>query len=335
MILINSNPVYKLSTYQGILCAFLLFTQTTITAAELNTSALELLDRMSNATRELNYDGIFIYRRELSMDTMRLIHKSGNEGVTERLISLTGSPREVIRTRHSVTCIFPDNKQILVEKSRSHKFLSTQFPESIDRIAEYYDFANIGEDRVAGKETWVVVISPRDEYRYGYRLWIDKDSHLLLKSELNGNGGFPLEQILFTQMEILESIPDELLKTSINGAGYTLHNSSTVEHYREIQGVYWKAEWMPTGFALTNYEQKVNGEDAEAIEHLVYTDGLAMVSVFVEKTDNSPEGSPGVQKMGAVNVYSELIDGYLVTAVGEVPGATVRGMATSIVTSHQ
>src|SRR3989338_5293332 len=103
MILIKSNLVYQLSTYGGILGAFLLFTQATIAADELKTSANELLDRMSSATRELNYDGTFIYRREFSMDTMRLIHKSGNEGETERLISFTGSPRGVIKTPDSLS----------------------------------------------------------------------------------------------------------------------------------------------------------------------------------------------------------------------------------------
>lgn len=331
MILKKSKPAHQPSVYGIILTAYIFLNQTAGAAEPVRADARDLLDRMGRATRELNYDGIFIYRREQGMDTMRLIHKSGQDGETERLITLTGQSREVIRTKESVTCIFPENRQILIEKSRTHKLLFNQFPEALERIGEYYSFSVAGEDRIAGKDTWVVEIVPGDEYRYGYRLWIDKENHLLLKSELDDKTGMPVEQILFTQLEVLETIPDELLKPATSGNDYTLHNSSTIEHYRETQGIYWKTGWLPQGFALVNYEQKLNDEDADAVEHLIYSDGLAMVSVFVEQTGPDPDFKPGGQKMGAVNAFSEVIDGYLVTAVGEAPYATVRGMATSVI----
>jgi sigma-E factor negative regulatory protein RseB len=335
MILKKSKPAFPPSVYGIILTAYLFLNQTAGAAEAIQADARDLLDRMGRATRELNYDGIFIYRREHGMDTMRLIHRSGQDGETERLITLDGQPREVIRTKDSVTCIFPENRQILIEKSRAHKLPFDQFPEALERIGEYYRFAVAGEDRIAGKDAWVVEIVPGDEYRYGYRLWIDKENHLLLKSELDDKTGMPVEQILFTQLEVLESIPDDLLKPATSGTDYTLHNSSTIEHYREAKGVYWKTGWLPRGFALVNYEQKLNAEDADAVEHLIYTDGLAMVSVFVEQADANPDFKPGGQRLGAVNAFSEVTNGYVVTAVGEAPYATVRGMATSVVSGNR
>lgn len=334
MILKMSKPTRQPSVYGIILTAYLFLNQTASAGEAVREDARDLLDRMGRATRELNYDGIFVYRRDQGMDTMRLIHRAGRDGETARLITLTGHPREVIRTKDSVTCIFPENRQILIEKSRAHKLLFDQFPEALERIGEYYSFSVAGEDRIAGKDAWVVEIVPGDEYRYGYRLWIDKESHLLLKSELDDKTGMPVEQILFTQLEVLETIPDDLLKPATNGKDYTLHNSSTIEHYREAKGIYWKTGWLPQGFALVNYEQKLNGEDADAVEHLIYSDGLAMVSVFVEQTDANHDFKPGGQKLGAVNAFSEVINGYLITAVGEAPYATVRGMATSVVSGN-
>ena len=334
MILKMSKPGRQPYVYGIILTAYIFLNQTAGAAEAAQADARDLLYRMGRATRELNYDGIFIYRREQGMDTMRLIHRSSQDGETERLITLTGQPREVIRTKDSVTCIFPEDRQILIEKSRTHKLLFAQFPEALERIGEYYSFSVSGEDRIAGKDTWVVEIVPGDEYRYGYRLWIDKESNLLLKSDLDDKAGVPVEQMLFTQLEILETIPDDLLRPSTNGHDYTLHNSSTIEHFRETKGIYWKTGWLPVGFTLVNYEQKLNAEDADAVEHLIYTDGLAMVSVFVEQTGTSPDFKPGGQKMGAVNAFSEVINGYLVTAIGEAPYATVRGMATSVVSGN-
>jgi sigma-E factor negative regulatory protein RseB len=334
MILNSSNMTRQQPCCSIFLVSVLCISLTAAFAEDRHITARELIDRMSIATRELNYEGIFIYRRDSQMDTMRLIHKYDEEGETERLVSLTGHPREVIRNKQSVTCIFPDNKSIMVEKSRSHKLLSAQLPDSIDKITEHYEFFVAGEDRIAGKDTWIVVIDPKDEFRYGYRLWLDKTSSLLLKSELNGEAGIPVEQILFTQLDILETIPDALLQPSMTGSGYTWYNTITIEHYRETNGTFWKTQWMPSGFYMSNYEQKVMVEDEDAVEHMVYTDGLALVSVFIGKPEISSGFTSGPLRMGAINAFSEMTNGYQVTAVGEVPQATVRKMATSVVTGR-
>ena len=296
--------------------------------------ARQLINLMTHATRSLNYDGIFIYRQDRGMDTMRLIHKVSTNGESERLVSLTGQPREVIRNNQSVTCIFPKNRAIMVEKSRNHELISSQLPEPIDKIADHYNFSVVQEDRVAGREAWIVAIKPEDNYRYGYQLWIDKDNHLLLKSDLIDNAGKTLEQILFTKLDVMDAIPDEWLKPSIQSSGYKRYQLAAPEPGTSEKSIQWQAKWMPNGFKMRNYEKQAMVEGKQMVDHIVYTDGLAMVSVFVEKTDKPSQFKPGPMNNGALNAYARMANGYRVTAVGEVPQGTVQRMAISVVTGQ-
>jgi sigma-E factor negative regulatory protein RseB len=305
-------------------------------AEDMDGNAQQLLNAMTSATRKLNYDGIFIYRRDHQMDTMRLIHKVAADGERERLVSLSGDPREVIRNRQTVTCIFPENQVIMVEKSRNHERISRQFPDSIDKVADHYKFSVVDQDRIAGRAAWVVAIRPADGYRYGYRLWIDKEHKLLLRSDLQNESGDTLEQILFTKLDVMENIPDDLLQPSVSGSGYTrIQTSETVaETVAEIvtKPVPWQIRWMPTGFNMRNYEQQSLEQEQQVVDHLVYSDGLAMVSIFIEKSRQPSRFVPGPLKKGALNAYARLANGYQVTAVGEVPQSTVQRMAISVIT---
>ena len=293
-------------------------------------SARTLINNMSNAVRTLNYDGVFIYQRGGKMNTLRLIHKADENGEIERLISLTGAAREVIRNKHSVTCYFPDDQAVMVEKSRPRQLLSSQLPQSMEKLISNYHIAIFGKDRVAGKLAWVVSIKPKDGYRYGYQFWIDQSSSLLLKSELRNRTGLLLEQIVFTQLDILDAIPDEMLKPSISGKGYTWYNNSQKGNIVVKTNREWQVGWMPNGFTKNNQEVYPVADSINPVNHIVYSDGLAMVSIFIEKLQVGHELTAGLSKMGGVNAYARVANGYQVTAVGEVPQATVRRMANSV-----
>ena len=298
--------------------------------AETVPGAQELINQMSEASRQLNYDGVFIYRRGQQLEAMRLIHKSGQFGESERLVSLTGAAREIIRNTEAVTCIFSDDKSVMVEKSRPDKWMGG-LPEPIELISQYYSFAVTGEDRMTGRHSWIVNIRPKDGYRYGYRLWIDKDSRLLLKSQLQNKSGALLEQIMFTQLSIVDFIPEELLQPSISGANYTWHRGGAIEKKDGGADHKWQVSWMPEGFALSHHEKQSLSASKGMVDHMVFTDGLAMVSVFIEKNNAPPESASGSSNVGGVNTFVRFADGYQFTAVGEAPEGTVRKMANSIV----
>ncbi len=319
----------------GPLLAFLLGLVLSGTAAADDTSAKarELINKMTRAAHTLNYEGVFIYSYGNSMDTMRIIHKSDKDGEYQRLVSLTGSPREVIRDGDSVTCIFPDDRAVMVEKSRSRRPVF-QLPQPIESVSTVYKFSTSGTDRVAGRDSWVVDILPRDKFRYGYKLWIDRVSHLLLKSELRDSDNDVLEQILFTQLAIRDSIPAEKLEPSLTGKDYTWYENDRSEQPAASGGKNWRVTWMPDGFDKRAHQSQAMPTSREPVEHMVYTDGIAIVSVFVERLEQDGTESIGASRMGGVNTFAKHDNGYQITAIGEVPPATVEGIAKSVVANN-
>lgn len=300
------------------------------TPKDTSSEATKLLNEMSRASKSLNYDGTFVYLRGNHLDTMRIIHKAaGAGGERERLISLTGPAREVVRDKSAVTCIFPENRSVMVEKSRPHKILPTNLPQPIQKVSAYYGFSVIGHDRIAGRDTRIVVIRPRDHFRYGYRIWLDNATKLLLKSDVINAKGHALEQILFTHLELPKTIDDSLLKPTVNGYGYTWYTNEP-DPASDKADSDWTVGWLPKGFSIREKEVNAMATSRSPVYHMVFSDGIASVSVFVEKVDAKSERMEGFSSLGAVNAYSTMEGDHQITVVGEVPRITVRQMAASV-----
>lgn len=328
-----NNNYQNLNTinFYSIFIAVLLSLSCVLTAkADTSIQARSLINQMSKATDELHYDGIFVFSRGQQIDTMRIIHRADENGSVERLFSMSGIAREVIRDEEGVKCIFPDNQKVMVDKVRPREFIFSQLPEPIEQVAQFYYFSVAGLDRVAGKEAWVVNVVPKDNYRYGYQLWIDKDSKLLLKSALKDQKGRSIEQIIFTQLDIVDHIDEKLLQPELVGANYTWHENNYDRVNAKTQKSNWSVNWMPKGFNQTEHEQQQPQDSSFSVDHIIYSDGLAVVSVFIEKLDETSDFAPGLTQMGGINAFTVSSSGYQVTAVGEVPKKTVQQMAISV-----
>jgi len=290
------------------------------------------LDDMSSAVQNLNYDGTFVYLHEDKLEAMRIIHQIGEGGERERLVSLTGSAREVLRNNESVTCIMPDSKSVMVGQSRPRQPFPV-VPRDLDSLEKYYRIENSGEDRIAGYLTRVIAITPKDAYRYGYRFWIDKDSKMFLRSDLTDADSKPIEQVMFTRLGIGISIPDSELQPSLTGDGYAWYHQDSSKEAQQAaihKEPRWTVSSLPAGFDLTNYQRKRIRPDGEYTEHMVYSDGLATVSVYVETGSPDKDSFLGLSGMGAMNAYRVVVGSHVVTVVGDVPAVTVQMMAESV-----
>lgn len=296
-----------------------------------DTTAQQWLDSMSRALNSLDYDGTFVYHHNGKLDVMRIIHRADEGGQRERLVSLTGSAREVLRDDRSVTCILPDNKSVMFGQSRSTQPFPV-VPDDLAGISRYYRIEDQGDDQMIGYRARVIAISPKDAYRYGYRFWIEQDSRMLLKSELTAADGEVIEQLMFTALDIGIDIPASDLQPSLSGDGYTWHRQTEIHQPQQtsVPAPDWIVSELPAGFVLTDVRRRRLHEQGGDAEHLVLSDGMATVSVYVER--RLPDTAPfdGLSSMGAVNAYGTLVGDSQVTVVGEVPPATVMMIAQSV-----
>ena len=294
---------------------------------------INLINEMSDASINLNYDGVFMYRHGSKLDTMRIIHKNDDGYISERLISLSGNAREVVRKNNEIKYFFPDKKVVLVEKNQLTQLVPSHIPEEIEKISNFYTFEIAGDNRIAGLDTWIVNINPMDKYRYGYQLWIDKESKLLLRSILRNYRGVILEDVMFLQMKTMPEIKDNILKTSILSADFKwIYNDKDNAARQTKLKKKWTTSWMPMGFLMSKFSKHPLLSSAIPVEHYIYTDGLATISIFVEKINNENKRKvlPKTSSFGGINTYTKQTDGYQITAVGEVPKTTVKLIVNSV-----
>ncbi|MGB5259465.1 MAG: MucB/RseB C-terminal domain-containing protein [Gammaproteobacteria bacterium] len=293
-------------------------------------TARHWLNEMSEALKTLDYDGTFVYQHGGKLDVMRIIHRVDAGGRRERLVSLTGSTREVLRDDRSVTCILPDNKSVMIGQSRPPPF--PVVPDDLAKLSRHYLLEDKGDDRMIGYRARVIAVTPKDAFRYGYHFWIEQDSRMLLRSDLTGEDGAAIEKVMFTALDIGIDIPVSDLQPSLTGDGYTWHRQTEVNAAQDpahgLPG--WTVRQLPAGFMLTDFRRRRLHEQGGEAEHMVFSDGLATVSVYVEQALPEAASFTGLSTMGAMNAYGAVVDGYQVTVVGEVPAATVRMMAESV-----
>jgi len=290
------------------------------------------LERMDHALTTRNYDGTFSHWQGGRVEMLRIIHRVQDGTVSERLASLDGSGREFIRTGSSLACYLPDRRMVLVEERPAEESL-VSFPTVNDQTATFYDIREVGHTRLNRRETHVITVSPKDEFRYGYRLWIDDSTSMPLKSQLADAHGQVIEQIVFASLTLSAHIPDAAFRPEISTEGFRwLRNDTPAQLQSGAAGPAWNAMNLPPGFHMTVRSAQLMPGSPVPVDHLVFTDGFASVSVFVERQP-APSGQPPVPEsatVGSSSAFSTVVDGHKITAVGEVPPATVRFIASQL-----
>lgn len=290
--------------------------------------AAGLVARMAEAMRTASYAGDLVYAHGGELESMHVVHGFMEGAEYERLKFLTGEPFEIIRRGDSVTCVWPAKRRALVDR-RPGDTLAPRPPRDLRSLPPEYSARFVGEGRVAGREARIVRIGGRDRYRYGYRMWIDRQRHLLLRSELLDAEGMVYERLMFTSVRDLETVDPSRFEPSLDGVEYMSHDGNR-EGDGRIDDPRWRVSNLPPGFELLSHRRESLPGREGVVQHSVYSDGLAAVSVFVEST--GPDESPmrGLSRMGAVHAFGRVLHGHQVTVVGEVPEATVRRIAAAV-----
>jgi sigma-E factor negative regulatory protein RseB len=305
----------------------------------------EWLEKMNQALTSRNYDGTFMHLSEGRVETMRIVHRVRGGRVTERLQSLDGSGREFVRNNDELTCYLPDQHTMLVEPRQDRGPFLGSLPQFSAESGQFYRIEAQPAARVLDRPVRVISVSPRDQYRFGYRLWLDEKTAMPLKTQLCDARGNILEQILFARLDMPESIADAELAPAVRTDGMRLvRQGPPRDSVTQSALAAFRASELPPGFHLTAEGAQTLGGATVPASHLVYSDGLATVSVFVEARASGAQdagsaagaagtGEPplqGLARVGSGFAFSTVVQGHQVTAVGEVPAQTVEIIAHSV-----
>ncbi len=293
---------------------------------DVNTEALQWLDKMSRSAQEVSYSGVVTFQLGDDMEVMQISHSVTGLSSSESLTQLTGQGAQVKRVEHPLNCIHPGHK--LLRLGSDFSTGANDLGASACGISSHYNFKVAQGERVAGRQAVRIIVSPKDMYRYGYIMELDKQTGLLLKTRTVGRGGKVLERFQFANLSYSggSDQPD-----NINVVHQATHPSPD-EHQAHAPASRfatgeWELKWLPGGFLPTDL---AGGGDRRR----TFTDGMAVFSVFLEMLPQDIKPGEGVVHRGGTTSYTRglRMNGKpaLVTVIGEVPLNTARMVADSV-----
>ena len=290
----------------------------------------QMLERMTAAMSQMSYQGTFVYVQGERVETIRITHVSDEGGVRERLVALSGPAWEVLRDSSGVRWVLADDQSVFEDAAFDRPFFPELPFDQYDQAEISYTLAAGPEARVAGHQVRTLRVLPRDKFRYGYSLWLEKHSGLLLKWELVDSDGEPLATLMFTEFRLGSEVDKNELKPASRLKKFKTVESSLPSGRVQLKASpKWQPDRLPPGFRLTAHRYTAESAD-EIYEHLVYSDGLASVSVYVESEEAGGDSPPRTKKLGTTHAFSRVNGGMLITVVGDVPKITVESIGGAV-----
>ena len=330
----QGNRTIIVTTRLSLFLALLLTATSGAIADQLDQKDLDKLKAMTFAAYKTNYTGVFIYQYGNHVETSRITHISDRDGEHGRLEGLDGVNREIIHNNNQVWS-YLNGHQVSVEERRGRRSFPALLPEQISVLNESYQIKKAEAERVAGLPTDVFVFQPKDKSRYSHKLWAHNDSGLLLKAAVLDDRGRIIEQYTFTHLTIGGNIdrkwitPNKPNNSSVNYHTHHPYSAPTPKTEQAVHNSGWQIGLLPPGFKKTMEVRRPLHGNKTPVTHLIFSDGLAGVSVFIEDMTGETKVITGLSSQGLLNIYRKIRGSNLVTVVGEVPPRTVMQIADS------
>ncbi len=293
----------------------------------------EWLMRMHEASRQRSYVGTFVVSSSAgAMSSARIWHACDGDLQIERVENLTGAPRSTFRRNNEVVTFLPESRVVRTEKRESLGLFPELLKSSESAIPEFYNAKVIGSDRVAGFDAEVVQLAPRDNLRFGYRIWSEKKTGLVVKLQTLDTEGQVLEQSAFSELQLDVPLKMDKLAQMMSAApeGWRVEKSDAVKTTAAAEG--WALRGAVPGFRPMSCYKRGAGVPAAPAGTMqwIFSDGLASVSLFVEAYDRQRHQQEGLFAAGATQTLTRRMQDWWLTAVGEVPAQTLRAFAQSL-----
>lgn len=287
----------------------------------------QLLEKSAYAARALNYEGQFIYINGKQTRTVQIRHMNNNGNEIARSVVLDDKQREVYSNGNNIVIFQPNNKNVTITKRRGQNLFPAMLPTNMELIKTSYS-AHLGAtETIAGREAQIVELIPNDVFRYSYRIWTDVEFGLLVKMTLLDGNDETLEQIYFNRLTMLNSQDLNWFQPKIDmDTNYVTENVVPVT--REASD--WIIAQLPSGYRKVDHVQRIIPGKNITVNQLIFSDGIASVSVFIEPMTKGKRPRMGHMLVGSTNICANVIDGHQIIVVGEVPAETVKQIAKAV-----
>jgi len=327
----NNTKPYTTALVHAAICGLLLVAGDAY--AEDRQVGLDWLKIVAFAGHQTDYSGIFVYQYDNRVETSRITHVVEPDGEYEKLESLDGPKREIIRHHGQVWC-YINHK--MVQMNSQYQQMPNRFtdllPEQLAVLSANYQANEVGVERVAGYNTQAILIQPKDSLRYAHKIWVHTDSGLLLKASVLGDKNQVIEQYAFTQLQLGGNIDRSWIRqgesAGMQGAGSIM--SPEKNNGGKLFNSGWAVDLLPAGFNKTMEIQRTMRGKHDHVTQIVYSDGLSAISIFIEANDKDENDMEGLSSRGAVNLYHKVMGDHLFTVVGEVPPRTLMQVFHSV-----
>ena len=292
-----------------------------------------LLERMNEAVRTLDYEGRFVVQMGDRLDSMYIVHRVDNGAEKERVLTLNGKPREIVRDDQAVACPVPgrDNKVNVGRRSHDRSF-SPLAGISAEQLDMSYQLELLSETRVAGRPAFQLLIRPRDDLRYGYRLFIDRETALPLRSVMFDEALQPVSQMMFVDLVTGDAVSPVM--TGVEGKRATSAGQRVQLPTDRLARPAWAFSDLPPGFELNVHRRRAMAKLPGESEHFIFSDGLATVSVYIQP-HTGEHSLIGESSLGAAKAVGRVVDDHEVIVVGEVPLKTLHLFAGHVHATSQ
>ena len=301
-----------------------------------------LLQKAAYAARELNYQGVFVYQNGKQTRSVQITHMNSSGQEMTRNLVLDNSvqpdkPREVYSQGNDIVIFHAKNETnnpttMVIEKRRGQNLFPAILPTDLQAIKASYSARPGAIEMIAGRTAQVIELVPNDAFRYNYKIWADTEFGLLLKMTLLDNKKQTLEQIEFNQLSMLNTQDANWFQPKIDvSKNYVTENAAAINHVNSN----WIVAELPAGYIKVDHVLLNLPGKTVPVDQMIFSDGIASVSLFIEPITKGMHPKMGHMLIGSTNICANVIDGYQITVIGEVPEATVMQIAKAVTFKKQ
>ena len=307
-------------------------TQNTTSA---NEAMWQMLEKAAVAARALSYQGIFTYQTSQQSKSVQITHYFNGQGEFSRNVVLDAAPREVFSQGGDLVIFSPRNEKVVIEKRRGQNMFPAVLPTNLSTVRENYTLRTGDIERVAGRLAQMIYLEPKDNLRYSYRFWVDSEYGLLLKSAMVNHHNETMEQIGFVQLSLLDKVDLDWFVPIIDSKkNYVMEEDPPVAIVEKSGNITQKIEWtlkdLPQGYRKVDQTQRMVHGKLTPVTHVIFSDGLASVSLFIEPVMKGVKPKTGHMLVANTSFHASVNHGYQITVVGEVPEATAAQIASAV-----